>query len=72
MTNYMRICSFLHAHFAETMKVVENLFLKKTYGEKTHLLKVICCRYTLDLPLFQCVPSTYATENKENYLELYT
>ena len=29
MTNYMKTCSFLYAHFTETMKVVENLFLKK-------------------------------------------
>ena len=33
MTNYMKTCSFLHAHFFELMKVVENLF-KKAYGEK--------------------------------------
>ena len=33
MTNYMKRCSFLHAHFFELMKVVENLF-KKAYGEK--------------------------------------
>ena len=28
MTNYMKACSYLHAHFTETMKVVENLLLK--------------------------------------------
>ena len=33
MTNYMKSCSFLHAHFFELMIVVENLF-KKVYGEK--------------------------------------
>ena len=33
MTNYMKTCLFIHAHFTETMKVVENLF-KKVFGEK--------------------------------------
>ena len=33
-TNYIKTCSFLHAHFSETMKVhvVENL-LRKVHGE---------------------------------------
>ena len=39
MTNYMKSCSFLHAHIFELMKVVENLF-KKAYGEK-----LICWKY---------------------------
>ena len=29
MTNYMKSCSFLHAHFFELIEVVENLFKKK-------------------------------------------
>ena len=33
MTNYMKSCSFLHAHFFEKMKVVEKVS-KKAYGEK--------------------------------------
>ena len=27
MTNYMKTCSFLHANFTESIKVVENLYL---------------------------------------------
>ena len=36
MTNYMwKTCSFLYDYFTETMKVVENMILKKkAYGEK--------------------------------------
>ena len=26
MTNYMKTCSIIHAHYAESMKMVENLF----------------------------------------------
>ena len=51
MTNYMKTCSFLYAYFTETMKEVENLFLKKklmvknylflkkVYGEKLSIFK---------------------------------
>ena len=38
MTNYAKTCSFLHAHFTETIKVVDILF-KKAYGEKLIYLK---------------------------------
>ena len=31
MANYMKTCSFLHAHFTETMKIVESLFLKSLW-----------------------------------------
>ena len=44
----------------------------KNYGEKLIYWKDICSRYTLELPQFQCVPTTYVTENKEeNFLEIY-
>ena len=41
MTNYMKTCSFLHAHFTETMKVVENLckkelMMKNSFSEHVH------------------------------------
>ena len=45
LANYMKTCSFLHAHFTETMKVVENLekkflvnssFIEKTYVVGAH------------------------------------
>ena len=49
ITNYMKSCSFLHAHFFEEMTVVENLF-KKAYGEKLIYWKNICYRYTFELP----------------------
>ena len=32
MANFMKSCSFLHAHFFELMKVIENLF-EKAIGE---------------------------------------
>ena len=40
VTNYMKSCLFLHAHFIEKMKVVEKLFKKKSFGsftEKTYI-----------------------------------
>ena len=49
-TNYIKSCSFLHAHFSGTMKVVENLS-KKGYGETLDYWKDIYCKYTLELPL---------------------
>ena len=40
MKNYMKSCSFLHAHLFEYMKVVENLFkkimVKNSFIEKTN------------------------------------
>ena len=65
MTNHMRSCSFLHAHFFW----INESGREFVYGEKLIYWKDICCRYTLE---FQCVPTTYVTENKEgNYLEIY-
>ena len=49
-TNYIKTCSFLHAHFSETMKVVENV-LRNAYGETLNYWKDIYCRYILELPL---------------------
>ena len=48
MTNYMKTCSFLHVHFFELMKVVENLF-KKLMVKNLFFEKTYCCRYTLEL-----------------------
>ena len=39
VTNYMKSCSFLHAHFFELLKVVEIFFLKKAYGENSFTKK---------------------------------
>ena len=41
VTNYMKSCLFLHAHFIEKMKVVENLF-KESLGSFTesHILQI--------------------------------
>ena len=65
----MKTCSFLHATFTETMEVVENLF-KKAYGEQFIMLQVhIGIAF---LKHFQCVSAINVTENKENYLEIYT
>ena len=50
-TNYIKTCSFLHAHFSGTMKVVKNLS-RKAYGETHNYGKDIYCRYTLELPLW--------------------
>ena len=52
MTNYMKTCSFLHAQFTETMKVVENLlktffvtnsFIKRLYVVSSHWKAVLMC-----------------------------
>ena len=48
-TNYIKICSFLHANFNGAMKVVENLS-RKAHGETLNYWKAIYCRYTLELP----------------------
>ena len=47
-TNYINTCSFLHAHFSGTMKVVENLS-RKASGETFSYWKDIYCRCTLGL-----------------------
>ena len=31
MTNYMKTCLFLHVHFTETMKMIENLSRKSLW-----------------------------------------
>ena len=54
--HYMKTCSFLNAHYTETMKTIEN-----AYGEQLIHSKDICCRCT-----------TFVTENEENYYEIYT
>ena len=67
MTNYMKSCSFLHAHFFELKKVVEKLF-KKAYGKNSFIEKTYVvgthwnCLY---------VPTTYVTDKKKNYFEIY-
>ena len=38
----MKSCSFLHAHFFELMKVVENMFKKLMVIEKTY---VVCTHW---------------------------
>ena len=75
MTNYMKTCSFLHAHFAETNKVVDNLFEKSLWCKKNSFIsnRVLWVHIGIAyMKQFQCVPSAYATENKDNYLEIYT
>ena len=70
MTNYMKKFSFLYAHFFGQMKIC----FKTAYGEKFIYRKYICYWYTLELPRrqFQCEPTTYVTESKEeNYLEIH-
>ena len=47
---YIKICSFLHARFTKTMKVVDSL-LRKAYGETFNHWKDIYCMYPLELPL---------------------
>ena len=34
MPNYAKTCSFLHAHYTETLKVVEKFVKNLFYGEK--------------------------------------
>ena len=70
MTNCMKICSFLHAHLIELMKVVENLFKKKLMVKNSFIEKTYVVGTHWIMRQFQCVPTTYVTENKEkNYLE---
>ena len=80
MTNYMKSCSFLHAHFFESMKVVETLLktlmLKNSFIEKTYVVATHrnCLYGIASMRQFQCVPTTYVTENKESSyfkLEIY-
>ena len=50
MKNYMKMCSFLYAHFFELMKVVENL-LKNSFIDKTY-------NYYANLPKYVIMSST--------------
>ena len=71
MTNYMKSCSFLRAHFFELMKVVENLLKKKllvknSFIEKTYVVG------TINLIGNSNVYLQHVIENKEeNYLKIY-
>ena len=75
ITNYMKTCSFLHAHFSEARKVVEN-FVNNTYGGHLIWYRDKCWRYTLELPLWGNFNeyhqyNFYVTENKEKCIEIY-
>ena len=50
-------------------KVVEK-FVKKVYGEKHSFIELTHVTYAMRQ--YQCVPTTYVTENKETYFEIYT
>ena len=60
MPNYTKICSFLHAHYTETLKGVEKFVKYLFNGENTHLLN----------GHMLYVPTTYVTEIKETYFEI--
>ena len=66
MTNYIKSCSFLYAHFFELMKVVENLS-KKLMVKNSLIEKIYDVGSSRQ---FQCVPTTYVAENKDNYLDI--
>ena len=63
----MKACSFLHAHFTDTIKIVENLFLKSLWCT-AHVLKSHMLYGHIGITSkrqFQFVPTTYVTENKK-------
>ena len=70
MTNYMKTCSFLLAHFTETMRVVKNLFSKKLMVKNSieNEIAVAHIRFG-SMRQFHCVLLTYATESKATYFE---
>ena len=55
MKNYMKMCSFLYAHFFELMKVVENL-LKKLLVKNSFIDKTY--NYYANLPKYVIMSST--------------
>ena len=70
MTNYKKTCSFQHAHYTETMKVVENLLkklmVKNSFNERAYIEgKHRNCLYDA-IPLCTCVPTTYVIEIRKN------
>ena len=68
MLSYVDTCSFKHDNFTESMEVMRIRLRKNSFLENK-----ICYMYTLELPLiFQCVPTTYVTENKINCSDIYT
>ena len=71
----MKSCSFVHAHFFEQMEVVENLFKKRLIVKNSFIEKTSYAVGTYWNCLIEAIPSvptTYATENKEEkYLEIY-
>ena len=77
-TNYTKTCPlFLHAHYTETIKVVQNLSEEfKACGEKLingKNIDVIGTHYRIaSRRQFQCIPTIYITENNENYFEFYS
>ena len=54
MTNYVKTCSFLHAHCTETMKVVENLFQRELMMKNifNHIMYVTICRFLPPMYMF--------------------
>ena len=73
--NYIKTCSFLYACFTETIRswefVKKRFMVKTSFIEKTNVIGVHwnCLVFMMQ---FQCVPTVYSTENKENYFEIDT
>ena len=49
MPNFMKTCSFLYVHFAETYNYLMS-YWKSCFGETLSFIEKICCRCTLELP----------------------
>ena len=60
--NYTIMCSFLHAHYTITLKVIEK-FVKNVYGDKHSFI---------ELTYVVGAPTSHVTEIKEIYFEIYT
>ena len=74
MPNYTKTCSFLHDHYTETYKVVEKFVKNLFYAEKHAFIEKIYVVGTHLEFLIEAFPlcTTYVTEIKETYFEIYT
>ena len=68
MPNYTKTCSFLHAHYTETLKTSYESCATLIGGEKHSFIEWTYVVSTL-IETIPMLPTTYVTEIKETYVE---
>ena len=75
MPNYTKTCSFLHAHYTETLKSSREICEKKDYGEKhsfIELTNVVGAHWNCLNEAIPMCTNTNVPEIKETCFEIYT